>query len=195
MGTREDIFDASLEVFARKGYSAATMGDIAARVGIKKPSLYNHFPSKESLLEEIYLRLREIALPKPGEPAPAMPQWTSAAEAFEHVVRGYIAAWSEARAERSWTIVSEQQYVDPRAARIIFDMTENYLDKTELLFETLRSRSLLRFEGEARGRAETFAYAVRSMHLEYGLTMRHGLPADRITSRMYALAARFAADE
>nr|WP_188991420.1 TetR/AcrR family transcriptional regulator [Saccharopolyspora subtropica] len=38
------------EVFAADGYQAASMDDIAARVGLSKPMLYEYFGSKEGLL-------------------------------------------------------------------------------------------------------------------------------------------------
>ena len=47
--TSEQILDAAEEVFAEKGFEGATLRDIALRVGIRIPSLYNHFPSKDAL--------------------------------------------------------------------------------------------------------------------------------------------------
>jgi AcrR family transcriptional regulator len=38
---REDILDAAMVVFARKGYQAATMHQIAEEAGYTAPSLYN----------------------------------------------------------------------------------------------------------------------------------------------------------
>ncbi|HJQ47794.1 MAG TPA: helix-turn-helix domain-containing protein [Amycolatopsis sp.] len=38
------------EVFAEHGYAAASMDDIAERVGVSKPMLYEYFRSKERLL-------------------------------------------------------------------------------------------------------------------------------------------------
>ncbi|MFC7063894.1 TetR/AcrR family transcriptional regulator [Halobacillus seohaensis] len=56
--TEQKIIDASLECFAYSGYQNTSLSDIADKVGIKKPSLYNHFPSKEA----IFLRvLDEVA--------------------------------------------------------------------------------------------------------------------------------------
>jgi AcrR family transcriptional regulator len=48
-GRRGEILDAALGVFAEKGYSAGSMRDIAARVGVTEPALYRHFPGKEAL--------------------------------------------------------------------------------------------------------------------------------------------------
>ncbi len=41
--TSDRILDAAEDIFAEKGYSATSLGDVADRVGIRSPSLYNHF--------------------------------------------------------------------------------------------------------------------------------------------------------
>ena len=50
---RREIMDAAAEVFAHKGYHAATTRDIADRLGMQPGSLYYYFESKEAALEEI----------------------------------------------------------------------------------------------------------------------------------------------
>lgn len=51
--TRSRILDTAAELFWRQGYHATTMRQIAAGVGIKAASLYNHFESKQELLFRI----------------------------------------------------------------------------------------------------------------------------------------------
>jgi AcrR family transcriptional regulator len=46
---RVQIEDAAARLFARDGYEATTMDDIAAAVGVTKPVLYRHFASKKEL--------------------------------------------------------------------------------------------------------------------------------------------------
>jgi len=58
-GTSERILDAAEDLFAEKGYSATSLGDVADRVGIRSPSLYNHFRNKEALYEAVLARLLE----------------------------------------------------------------------------------------------------------------------------------------
>ena len=43
-----------MHVFARKGYHAARVGDIAAEAGVAHGLLYHYFSSKEELLETIF---------------------------------------------------------------------------------------------------------------------------------------------
>ncbi len=51
--THQRIRDAALELFGEKGYDGASMSDLAERVGIAKPSLYNYYRSKEELLLDL----------------------------------------------------------------------------------------------------------------------------------------------
>ena len=44
--TRQMILTQALRLFSENGYDAVSVGEIAAAVGIKAPSLYNHFRSK-----------------------------------------------------------------------------------------------------------------------------------------------------
>lgn len=57
--TRERALEAALELFSRKGYEAATMGDIAGALGIKAPSLYKYFSGKEELYAALLPLLEE----------------------------------------------------------------------------------------------------------------------------------------
>src|SRR5436853_3274711 len=73
---RGAILDAALDVFARRGYHAASIDEIAGAAGISKALIYEHFPSKRelhvSLLEchaqDIFGRLaRSANTSEPGE--------------------------------------------------------------------------------------------------------------------------------
>ena len=51
--TKQKILDKALELFAAQGYDSVSVGEIARAVGIKAPSLYNHFPSKQAIFDAI----------------------------------------------------------------------------------------------------------------------------------------------
>ena len=52
---RSSIKRAALELFAVRGYQATTMSDLGERVGIRGPSIYKYFRSKDEILSEIML--------------------------------------------------------------------------------------------------------------------------------------------
>ncbi|MBC5994233.1 TetR/AcrR family transcriptional regulator [Pontibacter cellulosilyticus] len=51
---KELILDAAKSVFGRLGYSKATLDDIAHAIGLKKPTLYYYYKSKEVLFIEAF---------------------------------------------------------------------------------------------------------------------------------------------
>jgi AcrR family transcriptional regulator len=50
-GRREAIVDVAQDVFLEQGFAAASMSEIAARLGGSKGTLYNYFKSKDELFE------------------------------------------------------------------------------------------------------------------------------------------------
>lgn len=52
--TRERLLEAGMALFAERGFRATRVGDIEAAAGLqpRRGALYNHFASKEALLEE-----------------------------------------------------------------------------------------------------------------------------------------------
>lgn len=51
--TRQKILDKALELFSTRGYDSVSVGEIANAVGIKAPSLYNHFSRKQAIFDAI----------------------------------------------------------------------------------------------------------------------------------------------
>ena len=59
MGRREELLELAAKLFAERGYRATTVRDIADAAGILSGSLYHHFDSKESMVDEILTRFQE----------------------------------------------------------------------------------------------------------------------------------------
>lgn len=69
MTTLERIRDTASTLFAARGYAGTSMSRLAGQVGIRKASLYNYYPSKEALLQDLVAR--------------GMSAWTEASESLQ----------------------------------------------------------------------------------------------------------------
>lgn len=52
----EEILQIAREEMQEKGVAALSLGEIARRMGIRTPSLYNYFPSKDAIYDELFRR-------------------------------------------------------------------------------------------------------------------------------------------
>ena len=51
--TKQEILEASLELFSVQGFEATSISQIANAVGVRKASLYSHFGSKQAILDTL----------------------------------------------------------------------------------------------------------------------------------------------
>lgn len=56
---REEILEATHQLMSERGYAAMSMDELAARVGVSKPTLYNQFPTKDDLVAAMAIQLIE----------------------------------------------------------------------------------------------------------------------------------------
>lgn len=57
--TKQEILNASLDLFSTKGYEATSTSQIAEAVGIRKSSLYCHFDGKQEILDSLIQNVLE----------------------------------------------------------------------------------------------------------------------------------------
>ena len=58
MDTKKKILDVALTLFSEKGYGNVYVGQIAEGVGLKAPSLYKHYKSKQDIFKAILEEMR-----------------------------------------------------------------------------------------------------------------------------------------
>ena len=51
--TREEVMSTALSIFARRGYAATRLSDVAAEMGVTRGAIYGHFASKRELFLEV----------------------------------------------------------------------------------------------------------------------------------------------
>ncbi|MDQ1734436.1 MAG: hypothetical protein QOH56_687 [Pseudonocardiales bacterium] len=52
--TRREIVDAAWDIARRDGLAAVTLREVAARIGMRSPSLYTHFESKNAIYDAMF---------------------------------------------------------------------------------------------------------------------------------------------
>lgn len=95
--TRQRILDAAYELFYRRGYSRVGVDAVAARAGITKRTLYNHFDSKDALLAAVLERQHAMALERIAHWAQRLPRGRGA---MLDRLFGDLAGWA---AEPRWS--------------------------------------------------------------------------------------------
>lgn len=89
-GSTGRILEASLKMFAERGYAAASVRDLAAAAGLKPATIYAHYPSKEHILaelcrlghEEQYRSVRTAVLDSGADPRDQIVAYVRAHVAF-----------------------------------------------------------------------------------------------------------------
>jgi len=117
-GLRADAVEAAQRVFVQKGYHAATLEEIAARVKLTRPALLHHFPSKGHLAAAARTRalsaLMQVITPDEAD-APR--------EGIERLAGGYL-DFVGAHSDAAAFLFQSEQLELPRDAREALRTTE-----------------------------------------------------------------------
>jgi len=170
---RDRILDAATDLFARKGFYAVSIREITRTVGIKESSLYNHFKSKEQLLEEILdlFQSQEEEFFRGLSSAPEIEKVVESGNTKKFLsdeLRRFMRFWDSPQRERLWFIVSMEQYRNPRAARLILQGFRQTRKAIETLIQMLIEHKKIKPQNSDLLAAE-YTYTMRAMLLEYRL--------------------------
>lgn len=95
---REQLLEAALSEFGRRGFHSTQMEHVAARAGVSKALLYQHFPSKDDLFAEVTGRIVDLYVTRlPGvldDATEALAAWEGAVRLLVEVVEQQPDSWS-----------------------------------------------------------------------------------------------------
>ncbi|MGY1826082.1 MULTISPECIES: TetR/AcrR family transcriptional regulator [unclassified Blastococcus] len=83
----DSLLATAVALFNERGYDATSMDELAARLGVTKPAIYHHVPSKVELLRLALDRALDALFAVTGEPGATE---GPAIDRLEHVVRGSV---------------------------------------------------------------------------------------------------------
>lgn len=170
MNRKEEIILVTLELAAANGLSNVSMAQIAEKVGIQKPSLYNHFKAKEEIIAAMYQYLREkskeqlsLADIDYGE----FIKGKSMEEALTQSVANYRNINTENRMFSFYKVIYSERSVNPTAAKIVAEETRKMILATKNLFYALQVHKKIHVE-DIDMAATSFAMTVHAM-MDYQL--------------------------
>lgn len=121
-GHRDQIRAAAAALFARLGYTAATMSDVAAASGVSKATLYHYFSDKHALLEDIVsshvARLEQlIEQPLPQPPSHLL---LPADARLRDLVARFMQAYQGAQNEHR-VLTEDVKFLEPQAREAVLE--------------------------------------------------------------------------
>ena len=138
MSRKEEIIYATLELAAENGIKGVSMSQIADKVGIKAPSLYNHFKSKDDIIKEMYGFLRGRAQ-SGGQVSMDFSKLVD--KNVEEILLGSLSAYMGIVTDKYmlqfFKVLYSERATNPIAAQIIVEETERMLQSSRNMFYAL----------------------------------------------------------
>jgi AcrR family transcriptional regulator len=120
---RDQLIDAAVDLFGRRGYWASTMDDLGAAADIAGPSIYQHFDSKADLLVAVFTRGNEglrLGLSR------ALAEGQDARDALRLLVESYV-DFVLGHPEVNRLLLNEQLYLPELERASVRGMQQRYV--------------------------------------------------------------------
>ena len=158
--TKEKIFDVSIDLFSQNGYDGVSIRQIAKEVGIKESSIYNHYQSKESILESILSYYINEML---KEEAPVMQPKENMNMDFDHFYKEgsnrFISKLSEEKMMKITRIFLVESYHNEKIKKFVKEAIIGYaINGWEDLFNLMKEMNFIKKDADIKQLAESFYY-------------------------------------
>lgn len=118
----QEVYDAAVEVFYEKGFAAASVQDLADRVGVLKGSVYHYISSKDDLLTQIFdgahshaVRIMDEVMALNAPPLERLHEW------FERHLR-----WQLEHVEEATIFFREWRFLTGDRRRVVLRRRDSY---------------------------------------------------------------------
>ena len=170
---KEEIVEAVLLLAAEKGLGTISMQQIADKVGITKASLYNHFSSKEEIVNEMYEVLR-TASKKAADVGEIDYDKLAEGRSLKEILTDSVASYKRMVNDRKmylfYKIIMSERSINSVAAEIMVKETKKMINATKTLFYALQVKGVADFK-DVDVAAFSFAMAVHAI-IDYEFDMR-----------------------
>lgn len=159
----QELLDAAITVFHRKGYPAASLQDVANIVGVLKGSLYHYISSKEELLARICVAshaqataLMDRTVQLPGTPL----------QRLEHYL-GELALWYLHNIPRVSIYFNESRWLTGERRDTVRTQARDFAAFVRTLIEDCRAAGHLRTDVDPRVAAQLIIGSLNSVSQWY----------------------------
>ena len=166
--TKEKIFEAAVDLFAKKGFDATPMREIAEAVGIKKASLYSHYKSKNEIMDTIFKYFKkELMKMRPPEAINLEKIDKITPEVFRQRANLTLSIFKNPIMEKIFRIISSEQFRDKRARTIILEclIHEPYSFSKKVLEIMANKGTIAKIDPDIK--AMEFQYSIYTLFMEY----------------------------
>lgn len=160
--TKEKIFDVSIDLFSEKGFDAVSIREIGRGVGIRESSIYNHYSSKEAILDTILdyfiKEMEQTGFPEEEmdkllDQSPEM-FYQAGSKMFEERMH-------DPKMIKIWRLLLIEMYHNPKIKEFFLkELIEVPIQAWTLIFSTMIEKKLIKPADPARLAREYFSYAI-----------------------------------
>lgn len=160
MNNKEKIFNVSIDLFSRHGYDGVSIRQIASEVGIKESSIYNHYKSKESILNSILEFYIEEMKSNEISPTQANENLNVSLDYFYMAgLKLYISKLTKPNMMKITRIILVEAYHNEKIRQFIKkEMIDGPINGWILLFNLMKENKLINKDADSRQLAESFYY-------------------------------------
>ena len=186
INTKQKIFEKAIELFSKKGCNGASMREIAKEIGIKESSIYNHYKSKDEIIDNIFdyfassiknYRPSELELNK-------MMDFMSPEDLFKHLVITYGRSLN-GKLDSIARIIYSEQFKNVKAKKL---MLETILREPSAfiakLLDMMIEKNLIKKIDSALI-ADEYNYALVAITTEYAHAVNDGEDTTPIIKKMF----------
>lgn len=188
VSTKQRIIETAIELFSQHGYSGVSIREITRSVGIKESALYNHYRTKDEMLETIYSMFRKeqelYSLP-PVELLSVILDNTSIEQFLMQGFDRFKETMNHPLLMRIWRILNIEQYRDARAREIILEeIYKRTIDFLEAAFQILVEKQQIK-PLPPRMLAYEYQYPIFTVMTEYLLLKFDDKDTDELEQRVH----------
>lgn len=180
--TKERIFDVSVDLFSQKGFDAVSVREIARNVGIRESSIYNHYKSKETILNAIFQYFRkELTKMRPPE---ALNIENLTPDIFRERVHRTHTLFRTPTMEKIFKILINELFKNEKAKEIVLhDLIQEPHMFTEKVLDSMNQRGIIQ-PIDPKIMAVEFQYPILSLFLEYLILKSNNLDTENVETRL-----------